>query len=308
MMKWTSTQTDKARKRCRCWAAALALVAAAGSGCGSNATPPKEATAPTPAQGETLRIPRLMMFQQGPVKDAVSKAGTAWKVVSNVQWGFAGVVPFSEFGKIGLNGAVLVRARVTKGKVGFGLLTPAKTLLNEQYMSAAPDVQSISIPFPAEKLQDFIVRSAEEKGVSSEVLVEAVDYVLTAVKLPNQIPMEKGVPYDSAMIAPGPPVRVVTAPRKYAYAVRIPLPLEGISKPVLARIRGRVVQGLMGIGVLGQDQKTFQSEEYFEPADEAGDLFIVVPSPATAGFIILRSGKDMKSEISIDSLSLYSPR
>jgi hypothetical protein len=280
----------------------------AGSSCSSSKTAaPERSETAVSAPTETLRIPRIATIQQAG-NGSVSKVGNGWKVVTGGGGAYAAAVPIGSYGPGHWAGSVEARLRVTKGKIGVGLLTEDSHILNQQTVVAASDVQTVSLPVASNQNgKSLLLFGPEPSGTLSEVLVEAVDLALPAVKLPNAVSLAKiASGQEGALAEPGPPVHVVTAARPWSYAATFPLVLDNPKGTLFLRARVTTIRGEPYIGILNQDQKDFQSQELLPPGSNAQDVVVYIPSPQTAGSVIVRNGsKNGVSEVRIEDMAVY---
>jgi hypothetical protein len=71
---------------------------------------------------------------------------------------------------------VVVRARVTKGEIGFGLLAPdGKTLVEQRQGTSRQPVQIVLPVGGASQASQLIVRNTMPGGTSSEVAIDGVE-------------------------------------------------------------------------------------------------------------------------------------
>jgi hypothetical protein len=108
--------------------------------------------------------------------------------------------------------------------------------------------------------------------------------------------------YDKARIQGKSPVDVITAPQQWAYAASIPISLgEARGSRMAIHVRGRVLKGEIGLGVLDREAKAFQVEKIIHPAPDA-DYYIMIPSPERAAALIVRnaSATGLASEMEIE--------
>jgi hypothetical protein len=143
----------------------------------------------------------------------------------------------------------------------------------------------------------------------STAAVEAVDLLVPGVRLPDAVSLSRVAPTNAAAtIERGNPVRVVTARERYSHGASFPLALGNATNTVIVRTQARVVRGQIGIGVLTRDLKRFQAEEYIGKELQSAAVFVPIPSPATAGSVIIRNENDGVSEILVDDVAVYSLR
>ena len=230
-----------------------------------------------------------------------------WKVVAKGGGTFAAAVSIGSYGPGQWAGSVEARISVTKGKIGLGLLTTDYHILKEQTVAAGADVQHVSLPVASnENVKALLLRGFEPNGTLSEAYVEAVDLVLTVVKLPKAVSLAKASAQAGALVEPGPPVHVVTTTGAYSYAAMLPLALDNPHGTLFLRAKVTAIRGEPGIGILNRDGKDFQSQEFLLPGANAQDLVVYIPSPKTAGSVIVRNGgKTGVSELRIEDMAVY---
>ena len=281
----------------------------AGASCSSNKTAAPErgetaASAPT----ETLRIPRVGTIQTAG-GGSVSKLENGWKIDANGGGTFAAAVPIPSYGPGQWAGSVVVRIRVTKGKIGLGLLTTDGDILKEQTVAPGADVRNVSLPIASnENVKALLLRGLEPKSTSSEAFVETVDLALPAVKLPDGVSLARfASAQGEALIESGPRVRVVTTAVPWTYGAALPLALDNPRGALFLRAKVTTIRGEPYIGILNRDQKDFQIQEPLPPGPDAQEVVVYIPSPATAGSVIVRNGaKNGVSEARIEDVAIYS--
>jgi hypothetical protein len=270
------------------------------SSCSSNKTAaPERSETPAAVPTETLRIPRVATIQAAG-DGSVSKVENGWKVVAKGGATFAAAVPLWSYGSGQWAGTVEAHLRVTKGKIGLGLLTTDYHILKEQTVAASPDTQNVSLPVAStESGKALLLRGLEP----SEAFVEAVDLALPAAKLPNAVSLAK---ITGTLVEPGPPVHVVTAAGAWSYAAALPLALDNSQGTLFLRVKATALRGEPYFGILNRDQKDFQSQGLLPPGPNAQDVIVYIPSPATAGSVIVRNGgKTGVSELRIEDMAVY---
>ncbi|MBZ5583537.1 MAG: hypothetical protein LAQ30_15280 [Acidobacteriia bacterium] len=266
-------------------------VAAMGMACGPKDSATRETISTSETAG-TIRMPRLDAIQAAGT-GTIARAEGGWKINSDGGSAFAAAVVLWGYGNIPWSGVLEARVRVTKGEMSFGLLTSDYKLLGQRFLRAGPDVQQIGGTVP---------------GAPCEAVLEAADLVLRAVKLTDAVSLGSITGISPATLEKGPPVRIVTPASNYVYVASMPLALGQPTGNVFLYAKMRVVRGQVGIGILNRDGRDFQGHEYLTPAPQPKDVFVPIPTPATAGLLVIRNGAAGSSEVLIDNAAVYALR
>ena len=129
-------------------------------------------------------------------------------------------------------------------------------------------------------IQDFLKRAA----ATDRMMDFNRDSLVASLPLRSEATLEKPPPefafsmpsalrldaitlaYDKASIIGQAPVRIQTAPQQWTYAASIPILLDRTPQAKrLVHLRGRVLQGQIGIGILNRKTNTFQVEKFLNP-------------------------------------------
>lgn len=286
-------QTSNSEFRSSVVVLAACAVLLAATGCGSGRR--------TPA-GPSMRFSALDSVTPGAVPNALSRTEKGWRVSSGLQWGYAAYVPLPAVGDR-VNGTVETRFQVRQGQFTAGLLTSDNRILEEKTFPAADSDQAATFSL-ASGAQSVVFRSAAPQGAVTEALVQGVDYVLYATPLPAAASLQQIVKGDpAAVVVPGPPVHVITG-QKYGYAASVPLKLAA-DEPALLRVRGRVIRGRVGVGILNKAGTAVVPEHYYDQASATADYLTFIVTPKDAGQILFRSDRDEKSEMVIEEIAVY---
>jgi len=110
-----------------------------------------------------------------------------------------------------------------------------------------------------------------------------------------------------ARISRGKTITIVTAPERWAYAAALPLELgPGGTSGMMILVRGRVLGGEIGIGVLTADKKTFTVEQMFGASNKAMEATIPLPESRLVSDLIIRNtAKNSRSTFVLEELSLW---
>jgi len=106
------------------------------------------------------------------------------------------------------------------------------------------------------------------------------------------------------------PLKLVTPAAQWAFAARMPVNVaRDLAGPVFFQVRGRVVTGQVGIGVLDTQTNDFQIEKDVAASAGMTDIYVPVISPETAGSLVIRNAAtgNTRSEMLLDAVSLVSP-
>jgi hypothetical protein len=100
--------------------------------------------------------------------------------------------------------------------------------------------------------------------------------------------------------------RVVTASQQWAYAARVPLPAVKTGRWRGAiRIRGHVVRGRIGFGLLNRSQDRFVTEEFVDGSSQETDFSLPIDFSDDIGYVMVRNaGAGGPSEVVVDSIDL----
>jgi hypothetical protein len=106
-------------------------------------------------------------------------------------------------------------------------------------------------------------------------------------------------------------VVITTAPEQWAYAASIPIvPGSSPGWKLLIHVRGRVLKGQIGIGILNGRRNSFEREEFLSASATTRDFYIPIPDPAQASELIIRNSAatGTVSEIALDNVELLASR
>lgn len=106
------------------------------------------------------------------------------------------------------------------------------------------------------------------------------------------------------------PVTVTAVPQQWAYAASFPIVLDRApgSKRII-HIRGFVLKGAIGLGILSRKTNAFQVEKFVYPNLEVTDFYIPIPAPDQADDLIVRNvaATGTISEIAIINAEILAP-
>jgi hypothetical protein len=229
-----------------------------------------------------------------------------WHVRSGQQWGFAAFAPFDGFGARGVNGTVEVQIRVTRGQIGVGLLTDQNDVLGEKIVEVMPAAEKLTFSLGSANLESIVFRSAAPSGMTSEAVIQAIDYVLQVSPVTNAASLQGILKIDpTASVDPGPPPRISTE-HKYGFAAHIPVVVATPGNSLaFIRVRAKVAEGRMGIAILEKSGTVAKNERFYDVTPESLDYFLVIPNPDKAESVMFRSDKDQKSEIIVEDISVF---
>jgi hypothetical protein len=108
--------------------------------------------------------------------------------------------------------------------------------------------------------------------------------------MPSALRLDSLSPYDNSAIQGKSPVVVTTSPARFSYAASIPIILDpAIGAKAWAHVRGRVVLGQIGIGILDRTKNTLQNEEVLSPSPSIRDFYINLGSNGQADALLIRN-------------------
>jgi hypothetical protein len=123
------------------------------------------------------------------------------------------------------------------------------------------------------------------------------------------------VSFDAIRLVPGKgvvtlghPIKVLTPLERWAYAascpIHMPTSLPGAAAYIF--VRGRVVSGQIGVGILDHQSNTFKPEKNVQPSPAFIDIYVPVLDPAHANELIFRNTAEggVRSEMQIDAVAL----
>ena len=114
-----------------------------------------------------------------------------------------------------------------------------------------------------------------------------------------------------AVIQRGPPLRVISSDRQWAYAAtfRMNLSLEPESR-VFALVRARVLKGRFGIALFDQKLNAFVMERSLAAGPEISDVYMPLPFPGRPQVMIFRNAAQdgVRSEIQIEEIRLVASK
>jgi hypothetical protein len=108
-------------------------------------------------------------------------------------------------------------------------------------------------------------------------------------------------------VTPGHPIEVSTPLERWAYAASCPIHMPAnLAGPSYIFVRGRVVSGQIGIGILDHQSNTFKPEKNVSPSPAFVDIYVPVLDPAHANELIFRNTAEggVRSEMQIDAVAL----
>lgn len=117
----------------------------------------------------------------------------------------------------------------------------------------------------------------------------------------------RAAPSPGATVEDGHPLTVTTSPQQWAYAAAFLFEFPtAVNGRVYARLRARVVNGQVGIGVLDGGRNAFQTEKSISPSPEMKEIYVGVPDPAHADMLVIRNiaPAGVRSQILIQELEL----
>jgi hypothetical protein len=113
--------------------------------------------------------------------------------------------------------------------------------------------------------------------------------------------------FEQASMRRGPPMEITTAPQRWSYAVEIPIhPPADRARVRFVLVRGRVLEGAAGVGVLNDDGEALQHERSVPPSDAAIDIYLPVPAPERAAKLIIRNTAegDVRTKMIVEDVAL----
>src|SRR5262249_14962704 len=96
--------------------------------------------------------------------------------------------------------------------------------------------------------------------------------------------------YNGSSVQYGRPVTIVTGGQRWSYAASFALNIpSGLSRPCYVFVRGRVVNGQIGLAVSDAKTKAIQVEKAVDPSGEMSDMYVPVLFPDSADSLIVRN-------------------
>lgn len=94
---------------------------------------------------------------------------------------------------------------------------------------------------------------------------------------------------EQSQIQIGESVRIVTAPGRWSYAASFPLSVQDHSNcETWLRVRLKVLQGEIGIGVLDRSETSFQDRPFVSASGEEQTIFVQITNPVNCHSLIIR--------------------
>ena len=288
------------------------------SGCDADATSrwnteavSQHAPLTEPGPEFTFQLPRALRL------DAVAVAGTGTVrgrtpvVVTTTaeQWAYAASIPLALDAQSGSKRLIHLRARVLKGQVGVGILSRQSNSLQREVF-LRPSDQVLDTYFPVDvpdRADDLIVRNVAPNGTASEIAIESAEVLAPARRIDSTVrleDLESATP--QASIRKDRAVTITTSPQRWAYAAAVRVRPPGVADGLFVRVRGRVVHGEIGIGLLSADQRSFLVEESRGASDAPLDIALPLPSPgAPARLIIRNTSSSGRSSVVVESIETW---
>ncbi len=122
---------------------------------------------------------------------------------------------------------------------------------------------------------------------------------------------EARVVFAEASLRRGPPLEITTSGQRWSYAVELPIHMPADRSRVrFVRVRGRVVEGSAGIGVLNRGGESFQHERNVPASAGAIDIYLPVTDPARAAQVIVRNTADggVRSKMIVEEVALLAAK
>lgn len=220
-------------------------------------------------------------------------------VTADAQWSYAASIFLNTPAGLARPCYVYLRARVTRGQVGVGILDgQTEALQLETAVNPSAGMADIYVPilFP-DRADAVLIRNTAPGGVRSEILID--DAALVAFLKPPPEEVMQTIPVDavqlvdrSAALETIPAgLSVTTGPGQGAYAGKVALGLEaGSAAGLRVHVRLRVLEGVIGVGVLRPDGKAFLFERMVHPTSQTAEVVIPLPAPPQTGGLIIRNG------------------
>jgi len=112
---------------------------------------------------------------------------------------------------------------------------------------------------------------------------------------------------DGVSIQRGRPAKITMVPQQWSSGATFPLHLPaGPHGDLFVRIRARVLNGQVGVGVLDRNLKGYQVEKFVDAGPEMTDIYLPVPLPETATSVLVRNTAKgaVASQIVIEDVAL----
>jgi hypothetical protein len=108
--------------------------------------------------------------------------------------------------------------------------------------------------------------------------------------------------YEKASISGRSPFLVTTGPELWSYAASIPIIVNhSLGSNAWLHVRGRVLKGRVGIGIVDRKTNLVQNEVFLSPTSDSRDIYINIPSNGQADDLMIRNVKaDTRSEIAME--------
>jgi len=127
-------------------------------------------------------------------------------------------------------------------------------------------------------------------------------------KLENALSIyRREISTPGAAIDLGPPLKITTTDRQWAYAVSFPIdlarPPEG---RIYGHLRARVLLGQAGMAILDQQSNSFIVDRSIPVSPNMADLYFAVPYPERASALVIRNAAPdgVRSQVEIESMEL----
>jgi len=207
------------------------------------------------------------------------------------QWSNAIELPPQQGAVLPLALALNLRVLVHEGEIGLGLLTPAGEYRQEVQIGAGTEAELVDIVLPqGTALGSLVTRNTSANGrswadieiIGSEPAPGAEQPYWTALRTVHN---------DTMCIRADSLLRIVTPAAQWADAVEYP-PATRVSvldKDGKLKIRVRVYEGVIGIGLLDPERDKYQWKTEVVADDESELVEIPLPSAAALGPVMLRN-------------------
>ena len=124
--------------------------------------------------------------------------------------------------------------------------------------------------------------------------------------MPSALRLESISAYDKSSIQRTSPMLITTSPAAWSFSALIPIIVDpAMGGKAVAHIRGRVLSGAVGIGILDQRGNTIQNEQYVFPSASFTDIYFPCgPNGRPDGLIIRNIFTKGRSQIAVEATEL----
>lgn len=225
------------------------------------------------------------------------------------QWAYAASIPLQLDHTGKAMRFIHVRCRVLAGQIGIGVLNAqANDFQVEKFVDPSPGTRDIYLPVSEPSHADALIfRNTAFGATASKILLEDTEALASGTRLQSSVGLNQiRLASSKAAIEHGSSIEVTTAPEQWAYAAEVPLDSSASKPGAVLRLRGRVLEGEIGFGILTADKKSFSIEQSY-PSSVGRGVDVVLPiAPSSAALIVRNTATGgRKSKVLLDSLELW---